>query len=164
MPTSDASRTADFGVVHAQARRASPNSGRLFPVDWVATSQHVAAKPSSTLPRSRPARCREAVQHVAAKPSSTLPRSRPARCREAVQHVAAKPSSTLAEDLARCREAVQHVGRRPSTLPRSRPARWSESCDLAPPFRGVSRSEEHTSELQSHSFISYAVFCLKKKT
>ena len=28
---------------------------------------------------------------------------------------------------------------------------------------GRSRSEEHTSELQSHSFISYAVFCLKKK-
>ena len=27
----------------------------------------------------------------------------------------------------------------------------------------ASRSEEHTSELQSHSFISYAVFCLKKK-
>ena len=27
----------------------------------------------------------------------------------------------------------------------------------------VKRSEEHTSELQSHSFISYAVFCLKKK-
>src|ERR1051326_538220 len=25
------------------------------------------------------------------------------------------------------------------------------------------QSEEHTSELQSHSFISYAVFCLKKK-
>ena len=28
----------------------------------------------------------------------------------------------------------------------------------------LTRSEEHTSELQSHSFISYAVFCLKKKT
>src|ERR1051326_5217249 len=26
---------------------------------------------------------------------------------------------------------------------------------------GVDRSEEHTSELRSHSFISYAVFCLK---
>src|SRR5881275_713892 len=26
------------------------------------------------------------------------------------------------------------------------------------------RSEEHTSELQSHGTISYAVFCLKKKT
>ena len=25
------------------------------------------------------------------------------------------------------------------------------------------RSEEHTSELQSHWYISYAVFCLKKK-
>ena len=25
------------------------------------------------------------------------------------------------------------------------------------------RSEEHTSELQSHRYISYAVFCLKKK-
>src|ERR1051326_4985060 len=29
-------------------------------------------------------------------------------------------------------------------------------------FRRAWRSEEHTSELQSHSFISYAVFCLQK--
>ena len=29
--------------------------------------------------------------------------------------------------------------------------------------RSLSRSEEHTSELQSHWYISYAVFCLKKK-
>src|ERR1051326_1793417 len=28
--------------------------------------------------------------------------------------------------------------------------------------KNANRSEEHTSELQSHSFISYAVFCLKK--
>ena len=36
---------------------------------------------------------------------------------------------------------------------------------LAEELTGVlrSRSEEHTSELQSHSEISYAVFCLKKK-
>src|ERR1051326_1679773 len=34
--------------------------------------------------------------------------------------------------------------------------------DLPANLRWV-RSEEHTSELQSHSFISYAVFCLKKK-
>src|SRR6056300_1227390 len=33
------------------------------------------------------------------------------------------------------------------------------SSDVALPIR----SEEHTSELQSHSEISYAVFCLKKK-
>ena len=30
-------------------------------------------------------------------------------------------------------------------------------------LEGVPRSEEHTSELQSLSRISYAVFCLKKK-
>src|ERR1051326_7493987 len=28
--------------------------------------------------------------------------------------------------------------------------------------QSLDRSEEHTSELQSHSFISYAVFCLNK--
>src|ERR1051326_8037298 len=50
-----------------------------------------------------------------------------------------------------------------------------EEDDLAEAFVGIDacrkwsgigdfqRSEEHTSELQSHSFISYAVFCLKKK-
>src|SRR3546814_2356588 len=31
-------------------------------------------------------------------------------------------------------------------------------------FRSFNRSEEHTSELQSLMRISYAVFCLKKKT
>src|SRR6056300_424466 len=34
---------------------------------------------------------------------------------------------------------------------------------LWPMTRRPRRSEEHTSELQSHSEISYAVFCLKKK-
>src|SRR3546814_2193688 len=33
----------------------------------------------------------------------------------------------------------------------------------SPLLRGYSRSEEHTSELQSLMRISYAVFCLKKK-
>src|SRR3546814_8233925 len=35
---------------------------------------------------------------------------------------------------------------------------------FVPPFIGITRSEEHTSELQSLMRISYAVFCLKKKT
>src|SRR3546814_7258122 len=35
--------------------------------------------------------------------------------------------------------------------------------DLGKRHRGVRRSEEHTSELQSLMRISYAVFCLKKK-
>src|SRR3546814_7700254 len=43
----------------------------------------------------------------------------------------------------------------------------SERGDVHAPFQSqahVSRSEEHTSELQSLMRISYAVFCLKKKT
>src|SRR3546814_3196883 len=38
-------------------------------------------------------------------------------------------------------------------------------CDVGQPMdSGAGRSEEHTSELQSLMCISYAVFCLKKKT
>src|SRR3546814_9429893 len=40
----------------------------------------------------------------------------------------------------------------------------SAATAAAPAGRGPSRSEEHTSELQSLMRISYAVFCLKKKT
>src|SRR3546814_2146945 len=39
----------------------------------------------------------------------------------------------------------------------------SQSGCLGASFVRVSRSEEHTSELQSLMRISYAVFCLKKK-
>src|SRR3546814_1394547 len=38
-----------------------------------------------------------------------------------------------------------------------------ERSDLWAPMAGGSRSEEHTSELQSLMRISYAVFCLKQK-
>src|SRR5213596_4410497 len=45
---------------------------------------------------------------------------------------------------------------------------WCSRIIPTPPYgvrlSGVTgRSEEHTSELQSHGLISYAVFCLKKK-
>src|SRR5210317_1739137 len=36
-------------------------------------------------------------------------------------------------------------------------------CRLLLEKKKATKSEEHTSELQSHSEISYAVFCLKKK-
>src|SRR3546814_8745737 len=39
----------------------------------------------------------------------------------------------------------------------------SRSCDRAALAAAPTRSEEHTSELQSLMRISYAVFCLKKK-
>src|SRR6056297_4087560 len=51
-----------------------------------------------------------------------------------------------------------------TTLFRSRTRRsHRESPWLRPCSRACSRSEEHTSELQSLRRISYAVFCLKKK-
>src|SRR3546814_6764464 len=40
----------------------------------------------------------------------------------------------------------------------------NDDCYLIPTLEGTMRSEEHTSELQSLMRISYAVFCLKKKT
>src|SRR3546814_5582544 len=53
-----------------------------------------------------------------------------------------------------------------------RPAAHCAACgrtcgwdvDIAGNVRPAARSEEHTSELQSLMRISYAVFCLKKKT
>src|SRR3546814_9273813 len=49
----------------------------------------------------------------------------------------------------------------PCIIPRLRSCR-STRCTAEPRWRV--RSEEHTSELQSLMRISYAVFCLKKKT
>src|SRR6188472_4686516 len=54
----------------------------------------------------------------------------------------------------RARAAAARQGRGPAGRTRRRPGA---------PRPGLSRSEEHTSELQSQSHISYAVFCLKKK-
>src|SRR3546814_5186695 len=43
------------------------------------------------------------------------------------------------------------------------PSAWQVQLAMLPATRCNSRSEEHTSELQSLMRISYAVFCLKKK-
>src|SRR5213596_3999418 len=50
-----------------------------------------------------------------------------------------------------------------TTLFRPRPAGHPAGARGRAGGRGGPRSEEHTSELQSHGLISYAVFCLKKK-
>src|SRR6186713_3559312 len=49
-----------------------------------------------------------------------------------------------------------------TTLFRS-PPEECQGCGCCKARSHRKRSEEHTSELQSHSGISYAVFCLKKK-
>src|SRR3546814_5158017 len=56
-------------------------------------------------------------------------------------------------------EAARATGTKAETI------RYYERIGLLPrPGRTAGRSEEHTSELQSLMRISYAVFCLKKKT
>src|SRR3546814_6383064 len=55
-----------------------------------------------------------------------------------------------------CRQRRARTSRRHRARTRAR----TDSADAIP----VRRSEEHTSELQSLMRISYAVFCLKKKT
>src|SRR3546814_1324870 len=57
-------------------------------------------------------------------------------------------------DLSAISETAQGPDARPSDLRHAAPRRR---------LVGHSRSEEHTSELQSLMRISYAVFCLKKK-
>src|SRR3546814_9424912 len=44
-----------------------------------------------------------------------------------------------------------------------RKCRWAKIAGTGPRKSRITRSEEHTSELQSLMRISYAVFCLKKK-
>src|SRR3546814_4230189 len=67
------------------------------------------------------------------------------------------------------RSANPAGARENGTAPPARPGsrRWQEDRQLAKraaPGILKERSEEHTSELQSLMRISYAVFCLKKKT
>src|SRR3546814_4335176 len=60
-----------------------------------------------------------------------------------------------ATSAARCRGIT--------TTPSPSPTMMSPGITAAPPQPIGTRSEEHTSELQSLMRISYAVFCLKKK-
>src|ERR1043166_9034991 len=97
-------------------------------------------------------------------------------------NAAAAPSTRVRHSSGLERSARQTYERRPvasialaaasaSTAERlydsatSQPA-CARACATAAPMRFppvMSRSEEHTSELQSRFGISYAVFCLKKK-
>src|SRR3546814_2674152 len=78
---------------------------------------------------------------------------------ETMEHVLAKAHKTVVENTGS--GVIPYLplnnatGARPAPAPATTPA---------PAQGGSQRSEEHTSELQSLMRISYAVFCLKKKT
>src|SRR3546814_4234775 len=80
------------------------------------------------------------------------------------------PRICAACDRPRCCPRPHWCGCRPSSpapplsaSPRNRSCSFAQDCDCDCACPGL-RSEEHTSELQSLMRISYAVFCLKKKT
>src|SRR3546814_5734240 len=88
-------------------------------------------------------------------PYTTLFRSR--------MPAAAEPAGYRIDDRLRRLHILRRyaVNRRQQGLGK---ARHVPVHDLRLPPIGIARSEEHTSELQSLMRISYAVFCLKKKT
>src|SRR3546814_9535350 len=61
-----------------------------------------------------------------------------------------------------CANTEMRLSVKPDLRPQPCPC-WQRSPTFFPPTH-ADRSEEHTSELQSLMRISYAVFCLKKKT
>src|SRR3546814_3275311 len=83
----------------------------------------------------------------------------PGRDHAAVKVEDAHEFGTLETGLLRNRSISERQGRySPHQAPVRLPLRRGASSSTA-----ASRSEEHTSELQSLMRISYAVFCLKKK-
>src|SRR3546814_7628203 len=63
-------------------------------------------------------------------------------------------------EVAHRKQRLAHAGDPPLRAGACRRSRWQAFSRSFP----ENRSEEHTSELQSLMRISYAVFCLKKKT
>src|SRR3546814_8785224 len=88
--------------------------------------------------------------------------------RPAVNHILQYPARVL-HHFNKSRLSLSSFRSRLASLGMSAAASWfCNSAMFALTFsaiaRGPSRSEEHTSELQSLMRTSYAVFCLKKQT
>src|SRR3546814_7726300 len=106
---------------------------------------------SSDLWPSPPARFHRSIWEVRDKPPSALcPPTAGGQCR----------AGWLCNSRRHSRRIRPERHRRPLPLPSHPRREFRVQCDGDPP----ERSEEHTSELQSLMRISYAVFCLKKKT
>src|SRR3546814_7422743 len=69
------------------------------------------------------------------------------------------PYTTLFRSIC-CSDGRYPIGQSPI---RWKPCHFQKNVQVLGAREGISRSEEHTSELQSLMRISYAVFCLKKK-
>src|SRR3546814_7290485 len=94
------------------------------------------------------------------KPSSPPMPSKIFACRRSSSP---KPSSNRRRKGPSEQEALKSFARPSSNALRPSKSRRLTSLPSMAPLMRPSRSEEHTSELQSLMRISYAVFCLKKK-
>src|SRR3546814_4774089 len=74
------------------------------------------------------------------------------------------PDTTLFRSVSRTQRPRGIVARKCGLSTTSRFSSWCSTSGSNGIFSSCARSEEHTSELQSLMRISYAVFCLKKKT
>src|SRR3546814_7176198 len=95
-------------------------------------------------------------------PSTTLFRSRPRRLRS--EKIEQRPALRCGHAGEALGEPGIHVERQSAVAGMGAHHRMLRGVGHAGNRRGVVRSEEHTSELQSLMRISYAVFCLKQKT
>src|SRR3546814_5674285 len=77
--------------------------------------------------------------------------------RDAALRPRSPPPSSPAKRVERSRSAIHHLARRLAPNVRGF---WRISARERKKVRAATRSEEHTSELQSLKRISYAVFCL----
>src|SRR3546814_3983683 len=88
-------------------------------------------------------------------PAARAPRRRRYNLRHAHRRIAQKARDPHLAGAVPAKPAHAHT----ATAALNQPLKQKD-----PPFCKRRRSEEHTSELQSLMRISYAVFCLKKKT
>src|SRR3546814_5317727 len=92
-----------------------------------------------------------------------------ARCAPTMRMVAAtialeKPEISISlPNTAPSRNTGKYSFRKPTILSMNRPVNIGATSDGSVSSTAPSRSEEHTTELQSLMRISYAVFCLEKK-
>src|SRR5213592_5164644 len=80
-----------------------------------------------------------------------------------VRHEIAVGAVTLIAELPLLPSEVAVIVADPATSPVTSPLPFTLATAAALLAHVTTRSEEHTSELQSRYVISYAVFCLKKK-
>src|SRR3546814_2116664 len=84
-------------------------------------------------------------------------------CARAARIVPPWPMQTMSRPACCLVRVSMAAATRPLRVAKLSPPGGTSAAGASQKWRHASRSEEHTSELQSLMRLSYAVFCLKKK-